>query len=674
MKPMDRHEDAKTRNQFFLRAFVLSWLAAWPLLAHAQVTRLAVLQAEDRRAPTANDLAVIRSGAHSGDPQTMRLGIRALGRLQRPALVAEITPFLRHTLPEIRAEAATAIGQAAQGSKAESAASGAIVDAAAAALAARLKVEAEPDVRAAICETIGRLPYSTAGQVEGAERTLLELAAHGDTIGDRLGVAKGFEALVRVHRKLRPPGSEAVALLRRMASPGAADAVTGARVRRLALEALAMAGGIGDETLLTVAGDQDAQVRRLAMRAAVTPPRPPSSAEDELLARGLGDASPIVRLEALRSEGIRHADTAGVCPFAVVAATDADTHVALYALDLLSRCASSPDAVALLAHEVDDLSGAGSPRSWHRAAHALVALATAAPERGTAALAQFKGSRIWQLRMYAARAAALLANRETLAALASDDDDNVREAAVEGLRKVASHAADSIYIAQLTRPGNQLLRASALALEGTASADAAAPALKAAWQRLVGEGKDNSHDARDAIAKTLASLGADPRDARARGQAPHNDLNADDLRRLASPRARITIRGVGAFELALFTAQAPATVLRFAHLAESGYYNGLTFHRVVPNFVIQGGSPGANEYIGDAAFMRDEVGAWPHVRGAVGISTRGHDTGDAQIFIDLVDNPRLDHDYTVFGQVLNGIDVVDQILEGDVIDRIEIIP
>jgi peptidyl-prolyl cis-trans isomerase B (cyclophilin B) len=358
----------------------------------------------------------------------------------------------------------------------------------------------------------------------------------------------------------------------------------------------------------------------------------------------------------------------------VVAAADADTHVALYALDLLSRCASSPEAVALLVHEIDDLSRAGSPRSWHRAAHALVAVATAAPERGSAALAPFKGSRTWQLRMYAARAAATLADRETLAALASDDDDNVRETAVEGLRKVAGHGADAIYIAQLTRPGNQLLRASALALEGTASADAAAPALKAAWQRLVGEGRDNSHDARDAIAKTLASLGADPRDARARGQAPHNDLNADDLRRLASPRARITIRGVGAFELALFTAQAPATVLRFAHLAESGYYNGLTFHRVVPNFVIQGGSPGANEYIGDAAFMRDEVGAWPHVRGAVGISTRGRDTGDAQIFIDLVDNPRLDHDYTVFAQVLNGIDVVDQILEGDVIDRIEIIP
>jgi cyclophilin family peptidyl-prolyl cis-trans isomerase len=477
-----------------------------------------------------------------------------------------------------------------------------------------------------------------------------------------------------------------------MASPGASEVVTGARVRRLALEALASSGGIGEETLLTVAGDQDAQVRRLAMRAAVLPPRPPSPAEDEVLARGLGDPSPIVRLEALRSEGVRHADTAGVCPHALVAAADTDTHVALLALDLLSRCGSSPETVALLAHDVDDLSQAGSPRGWHRAAHALVALSAASAERGSGALAQFKGSRIWQLRMYAARAAAILKDRDALDAFARDEDDNVREAAIEGLRKVAGHAADAIYVAQLTRSGNQVLRLSALALEGTPGPDQAVPALKAAWQRLVAEGKDNSHDARDAIAKTLTSLGADwgqtpKRPGAAKtgsdpnrvsadmkgGQTPHNDLNTDDLRRLAAPRARVTIRGVGSFELALFTAQAPATVLRFARLAESGYYNGLSFHRVVPNFVIQGGSPGANEYVGDATFMRDEVGTWPHVRGAVGISTRGHDTGDAQIFVDLVDNPRLDHDYTVFAQILNGIEVVDQILEGDVIDRIEIL-
>ena len=101
--------------------------------------------------------------------------------------------------------------------------------------------------------------------------------------------------------------------------------------------------------------------------------------------------------------------------------------------------------------------------------------------------------------------------------------------------------------------------------------------------------------------------------------------------------------------------------------------DGTTFHRVEPNFVIQGGSPGANEYIGDASYMRDELGQWPHVRGAIGISTRGRDTGDAQIFIDLVDSPGLDHEFTVFAQVLNGLDRIDKILEGDVIERVEIL-
>tara|TARA_B100000749_G_C18004512_1_gene292701 strand:- start:6 stop:413 length:408 start_codon:yes stop_codon:yes gene_type:complete len=127
------------------------------------------------------------------------------------------------------------------------------------------------------------------------------------------------------------------------------------------------------------------------------------------------------------------------------------------------------------------------------------------------------------------------------------------------------------------------------------------------------------------------------------------------------------------FQLKLFPEEAPATVDRFSQLARKGYYDTLTFHRVVPNFVIQGGSPGANEFMGDGPYMRDELGLRPHVRGAVGISTRGRDTGDAQIFINLVDNPRLDHNFTVFAQVTAGMDTVDAILEGDAIDRIEII-
>jgi cyclophilin family peptidyl-prolyl cis-trans isomerase len=143
-------------------------------------------------------------------------------------------------------------------------------------------------------------------------------------------------------------------------------------------------------------------------------------------------------------------------------------------------------------------------------------------------------------------------------------------------------------------------------------------------------------------------------------------------------RARMVLRAVRkdgperAVELRLFPDDAPASVGRFSTLARAGYYNGLTIHRVVPNFVVQGGSPGANEYAGDGPFMRDEL--WrPNVRGTLGVSTRGRDTGDAQFFINLLDNPRLDADYTVFAEVAAGMDVVDQVLEGDVIERVEIL-
>ncbi len=148
-------------------------------------------------------------------------------------------------------------------------------------------------------------------------------------------------------------------------------------------------------------------------------------------------------------------------------------------------------------------------------------------------------------------------------------------------------------------------------------------------------------------------------------------LSAVDAIREA--RLRFTMIGRGAFEMRLLMEEAPVSALRVVSRAREGYYNGLTFHRVVPNFVVQGGSPGANEYMGDGPYMRDEVGLVSHRRGTVGISTRGRDTGDAQIFINLVDSPRLDHTYTVFAEVTSGMEVVDALLEGDVIEHVEVL-
>jgi cyclophilin family peptidyl-prolyl cis-trans isomerase len=133
-----------------------------------------------------------------------------------------------------------------------------------------------------------------------------------------------------------------------------------------------------------------------------------------------------------------------------------------------------------------------------------------------------------------------------------------------------------------------------------------------------------------------------------------------------------SMAGGGQFEVELLVDEAPVTVARIARLVRQRYYDGLSFHRVAPNFVIQGGSPGVNEYSGIPGFMRDELGAVSHARGTLGVSTRGRDTGDGQLFVNLRDNPRLDYDYTVWGRVARGQAVVDAVQEGDGIHRVEI--
>jgi cyclophilin family peptidyl-prolyl cis-trans isomerase len=287
--------------------------------------------------------------------------------------------------------------------------------------------------------------------------------------------------------------------------------------------------------------------------------------------------------------------------------------------------------------------------------------------------------------------------------LVEDPRDNVRDAALGGLKAIRGHDADDLYIAALQRPDYQVILTAARALETSPQPARAVPALLAALARITAERRDTSRDPRMALLARIGELGQpgdaqallpyakdfDPRVAAAAaaligkwtGQEPaispsplpieHPQLA--DIERLRSARVMVTMAGRGVFELILLTDDAPATVARFVRLARAGYYTGLTFHRVVPNYLIQGGSPGANEYMGDGAYLRDELGLQPHVRGSVGISTRGRDTGDAQICPDLVDNPRLDHDYTVFARVVSGIDVLDRVLECDVIERIDIV-
>jgi cyclophilin family peptidyl-prolyl cis-trans isomerase/HEAT repeat protein len=112
---------------------------------------------------------------------------------------------------------------------------------------------------------------------------------------------------------------------------------------------------------------------------------------------------------------------------------------------------------------------------------------------------------------------------------------------------------------------------------------------------------------------------------------------------------------------------APITAENFVHLVRQGFYNGKTFHRVVPNFVIQGGDPRADGYGGPGYFIRDEVSSLKHERGMVGMATAGKDTGGSQFFIDTAPNFHLDGKYTIFAKVFRGMEVADKIDVGDVI-------
>lgn len=121
----------------------------------------------------------------------------------------------------------------------------------------------------------------------------------------------------------------------------------------------------------------------------------------------------------------------------------------------------------------------------------------------------------------------------------------------------------------------------------------------------------------------------------------------------------------GTIEIECFVADAPVHAASFVELARKGTYDGLIFHRVVSNFVIQGGDP-RGDGSGDAGYhLRDEINRVRYQRGTVGMPKAGKDTGGCQIFITHTPTPHLDGNYTVFGRVVTGLEVIDRMEEGD---------
>jgi peptidyl-prolyl cis-trans isomerase B (cyclophilin B) len=125
----------------------------------------------------------------------------------------------------------------------------------------------------------------------------------------------------------------------------------------------------------------------------------------------------------------------------------------------------------------------------------------------------------------------------------------------------------------------------------------------------------------------------------------------------------------GAIDLELFPEHAPVTVNNFLFLVREGFYDGVTFHRVIPDFMIQGGDPTGTGRGGPGYRFPDELAGNPlrHERGVISMANAGPDTNGSQFFITHLPQPHLDGKHTVFGRVTGGMEVVDAIRQGDVI-------
>jgi len=128
----------------------------------------------------------------------------------------------------------------------------------------------------------------------------------------------------------------------------------------------------------------------------------------------------------------------------------------------------------------------------------------------------------------------------------------------------------------------------------------------------------------------------------------------------------------GNLVLELFASDVPMTANNFVVLARDGFYDGLTFHRVVPGFVVQGGCPVGDGTGGPGYQFDDEITEHTHVAGALSMANSGANTNGSQFFITYTPQHHLDGDHSVFGQLVEGMDVLERIEQGDVMIRITI--
>ena len=431
--------------------------------------------------------------------------------------------------------------------------------------------------------------------------------------------------------------------------------------------------------------------------------------------RGLGAAKAVQAAAALReivSERRRHPAVVVQALRALPLVGDKD------AVPVLRRVVADPSVTGVLREEamnallalvdatgVDLLLDFVSDPAPTVRAGALGALARVDPATFLTTLAVLDADPDWRARVAVATALGGLPSQQGLPRLTLMLDERDTRVIPSVLTALAVVGAPGALQALIERLGSDdfVTRAAAARALAQLKAPEAVPPLVAAYRAAA---RDTTYVARVAMLEAIAQL--DPSAARplleegmkdrdwavrvrtlellsAQGVTGLEDAirpavsgrSVDDPARRAlaaapfSPHAFIeTDKGIVEVELAVL--DAPLTVDNFISLARKGFFNGIAIHRVVPDFVVQDGDPRGDGEGGPGYTIRDEINQRPYLRGIVGMALDWEDTGGSQFFITHSPQPHLDGRYTVFGHIVSGMEVVDQLAPGDVVRDVTI--
>jgi cyclophilin family peptidyl-prolyl cis-trans isomerase/HEAT repeat protein len=644
----------------------------------ARIEKMArILSAEDRRNASGLERLV-----HDGDPGVRRRAALGAGRIGDTALTPAIVDLMNDGEVEVRKIAAFALGL--MGDRAA-------VDR----LIASLK-DSDTVVRGRAAEALGRIGDPRAASeiarmvVEALPAGAAPITVRGDDPGSandpwiqlRLGLfalarlkdAKAAEGVLLAGGKPRFDWWAATWTAMRLESPALKPVLVAAAASSDPLSRAFAARGLGSL-------------------------KDPSALE--LIAALARDPDETVAVNAIRAAGLI-GDARGV-PIATSALGSTDLVLKAEALKAL---AALPPDRALRSRVVAEI---GAREPWVRAA-AFPALARIDREEFALVLSGLDPDPEWSVRASLATALGEVGDEISLGILYSmlkDQDPRVIPSVLEALRKARGHDSVGTLKDHLAHP-DVAVRSTAAAGIAELKATGLTSALEAGYRASL---PDSDLDARMAQIDALAVqndpkasellkeiAGADPlRLVRRRAAAALKGLGETppdpgpqaverpylDYRDamapydpmpgvpLYTPRAFLETR-YGRIEMHLDVIETPLTTASFMALARRGFFDGLTFHRVVPGFVIQGGDPRGDGNGGPGYTLRCELGTRPYGRGTVGMALSGRDTGGSQFFITHVPTPHLDGEYTAFGWVVSGMEIVDRIRPGDVIQRVEV--